>query len=85
MAESIRTTVAISVTVNKQTKAVIDKILAPPGFIEPSKGSYSQLINGLLNQYMETILGADMLTILDCNNEKPECTLDELKEGIKHA
>lgn len=80
-----RTTVAVSVTLNKQTKAVIDLICTPAGFFEPPKGSYSQLINGLLNGYMEKTLGTDMLTILDHIQENPDVSLDELKQHCANA
>lgn len=83
MADDNRTTEQISITVDKRTKKAIDLILTPSGLFKPPKGAYSQLINGLLNGYMEMAVGSDMMSILDYIDANPECTLDELKTGLR--
>jgi hypothetical protein len=80
-----RTTQAISVTINKQTKQVTDCLLTPAGFFEPPKGAYSQLINGLLNGYMESTLNTDMFSIMEFCNENPGYTVETLKEHFRNA
>lgn len=80
-AEHHRTTMPISITLNLQTKAVIDKMMTPPGFESTPKGSYSQLINTLLTAYIENHFEIDFLSVFDFVQANPECTMQELKEA----
>lgn len=55
--------VKIHISLSRTVIAVSDKVLTPPGFIEPIKGAYSQLIEMLLQQHFERMLGAGIFDI----------------------
>lgn len=71
----------LSITVNPVIKRLSDEVLTPPGFLEPSKGSYSKLINILLQQYVEKFYDSDILTIME-KSELVGTGKVELKEAL---
>jgi hypothetical protein len=77
----------MSVTIPVKTQEAVDKILTPNGFLNPPKGSYSHLITGLLNGYIEQIVGSksDLYTIFDYMEKHPECTILNLQEQFNET
>ena len=55
----------MSISINKQIKAVVDVVLTPSGFVDTPKGSYSALVNHLFQEYLEKTFRANILDILD--------------------
>jgi hypothetical protein len=80
-----RTTVAIGVTIPVPTKEIIDLMLTPPGFFEPPKGSYSQLISGLLNGYILSALNTDIYSVFSFKHNNPDCSFQDLLEEFTNG
>ena len=58
-----------SITINPDVAALTDIILTPEGFLEPPKGSYSQLVSSLFGNYIAEYFNTDLLTVLGAFNE----------------
>lgn len=79
---SVSSVEKFSISINKGTKDACDLVLTPEGFISPPRGTYSQLINSLLNGYLETVFQTDFLTIFDLMNENPGISCRDLRNLI---
>lgn len=79
---SVSTVEKFSVSIHKGTKDACDLVLTPTGFTSPPRGTYSQLVNSLLNGYIETVFQTDFLTVFDLMNENPGISCSDLKRLI---
>lgn len=73
----------VYVTLAAELLAVINKAITPSGFFKPPKGSHSQLVEALFQQYLEKEFEADILDILTYFKENSGASYNGAKEYFR--
>ena len=74
----------LHISLTDKIMQISDKVLTPPGFFEPIKGAYSQLIEGLLQQHFEKLFSANIFDITEYFEENANCTIEDAVTYFKN-
>lgn len=76
--------VKLHISLSLHIMNVSNKVLTPPGFIEPIKGAYSQLLEQLLQQHFERMFNSNIFDIVEYFNNNPDVSIDEARSHFNN-